>query len=208
MTEPQEGDRAFREEILPELDAVYRFALRLSGDPDRAQDLTQETFLRAYRNREKYTPGTRAKSWLFTICRNVFLRGEERTRRHEEIVSEAADSGPGEAALDGRVFKTAQEADPEGEFWRRVVDEEILRAIDRLPEPFRTAVTLVDREALSYEEAAGVLDVATGTLKSRLYRGRRLLQRSLYDHAVEAGIVTPPRPPTTPGTEPRDEPST
>src|SRR5690606_24293168 len=75
----------FREAALPHLDAVYRFALRLSGSPDDAADLTQETFLRAYRSWHRYTPGTRAKSWLFTICRNLFLRSRERVRRHDRV---------------------------------------------------------------------------------------------------------------------------
>ena len=77
----------FREEALPQLDAVYRFALRLSGSADEAEDLVQETYYRAYRAWEQYTPGTRCKSWLFTICRNVFLRKRERRKRHEEILS-------------------------------------------------------------------------------------------------------------------------
>jgi len=82
---PRPGRAAFEEEALPHLDAVYRFALRLAGSPDAAEDLVQETFLRAYRSWEQYTPGTRCKSWLFTICRNVFLRQRERGQRHEGL---------------------------------------------------------------------------------------------------------------------------
>ncbi len=86
---PDEGRRAsFETEALPHLDAVYRFALRLTGAPDRAQDLVQDTFLRAYRAWDQYTPGTNCKSWLFTICRNLFVRQWERGQRHEEIVAE------------------------------------------------------------------------------------------------------------------------
>ena len=76
-------DETFQQEALPQMDAVYRFALRLTGDPDGAADLTQDTFLRAYQNWDRYTPGTKAKSWLFTICRNLFLRRQERSRRHD-----------------------------------------------------------------------------------------------------------------------------
>ena len=84
---PKAASADFREEALPHMDAVFRFALRLSGNKDEAEDLVQETFLRAYRSWAQYTPGTRCKSWLFTICRNVFLRQRERGRRHEEIVT-------------------------------------------------------------------------------------------------------------------------
>ena len=86
----------FESEALPHLDAIYRFALRLSGAPDLAEDLVQETFLRAFKSWGQYTTGTAAKSWLFTICRNVFLRRQERGKRHDEIVSEnAGRDGPG-----------------------------------------------------------------------------------------------------------------
>ena len=85
MSELSDTKNSFEQEALPHLDAVYRFALRLSGAPDQAEDLVQETFLRAYKSWGQYTEGTRAKSWLFTICRNVFLRGHERRQRHDEI---------------------------------------------------------------------------------------------------------------------------
>jgi RNA polymerase sigma-70 factor, ECF subfamily len=171
------------------MDAVYRFALRLSGEPDRAQDLTQETFLRAYQNWEKYTPGTRAKSWLFTICRNVFLRGVERSRRHDEIVAGTADEDPRQISRESTVFMEVRDRDPEGAFWNQVVDEEVLRAIDDLPEEFREAVVLSDLEDLSYQEVSEVMGVPVGTVKSRLFRGRRILQRELYQYALEQGIM-------------------
>lgn len=171
------------------MDAVYRFALRLTRDPDRAEDLTQDTFLRAYQSWHRYTPGTRAKSWLFTICRNLFLRGRERTLRHDEIVASVADEDPRSISRETSVFMEARERDPEGAFWSEMVDEEVLKAIDRLPGEFREAVVLSDIEDLSYGEIAEIMEVPVGTVKSRLFRGRRILQRSLYDYAVEQGIV-------------------
>jgi RNA polymerase sigma-70 factor, ECF subfamily len=182
-------DRTFNDEAIPLMDAVYRFALRLSADPDRAEDLTQETFLRAYQNWEKYTPGTRAKSWLFTICRNLFLRKEERSRRHDEIVAGAADEDPRNISREATVFMEVRDRDPEGAFWSDVVDEEVLRAIDSLPDEFREAVVLSDLEELSYEEIAEIMGVPVGTVKSRLFRGRRSLQKKLYRYAVEQGIL-------------------
>jgi len=184
-------DETFREEALPQLDAVYGFALCLAKDPDRAQDLTQETFLRAYQNWEKYTPGTKAKSWLFTICRNLFLRGQDRSRRHDEIVSEVAEEDPRSISREATVFMAVHDQDPEGTFWSELVDDEVLGAIEDLPEDFRSAVVLSDLEDLSYEEVAEVLDIPVGTVKSRIFRGRRILQERLYHYAVQAGIVRP-----------------
>ena len=181
----------FENEALPHLDAVYRFALRLAGSTAEAEDLVQETFLRAYRAWDQFERGTRAKSWLFTICRNVFLRGRERTQRHDEIVSASADrSGPGPQAINP-VWVSTLGVDPEGDFFESIVDERILEAIAELPEEYRTAVVLSDIEGMAYAEIAELVDVPVGTVKSRLFRGRRRLQAVLYDHAVEMGYLTP-----------------
>ena len=187
--DPSSRDRTFREEALPELDAVYRFALRLTRDTDHARDLVQETFLRAWANWEKYTPGTRAKSWLFTICRNQFLRRDGRSRRHDALVLEVADQDPRGISREATVFMAAADRDPEGTFWARIVDETILRAIEALPSEFQEAVLLSDVEGLTYQEIADVLDVPVGTVKSRLFRGRRILREQLYDYAVAEGII-------------------
>lgn len=197
MTNESDRDRTFHEEAIPEMDAVYRFALRLSGEPDRAQDLTQETFLRAYQNWDKYTLGTQAKSWLFTICRNVFLRREERSRRHDEIVAGTADEDPRHISREATIFMEVRDRDPEGEFWSQVVDDRVLQAIDDLPEEFREAVVLSDLEDLSYQEISEIMEVPVGTVKSRLFRGRRILQKELYQYALEQGIVGGGLPETT-----------
>lgn len=180
----------FAEEALPHLDAVYRFALGLTRAPDDAEDLVQETFLRALRSWDLYTPGTRAKSWLFTICRNVYLRRREREKRHEEIVAESVQrSGPAGAEVVDPLWAVVGDADPEGDFFEHVVDARILEAIDTLPEDYRAAVVLSDVEGLSYAEIAALTEVPVGTVKSRLFRGRRRLQELLYDHAVAMGYI-------------------
>jgi RNA polymerase sigma-70 factor (ECF subfamily) len=182
---------SFEAEALPHLDAVYRFALRLTGSPDQAQDLVQDTFLRAYRSWDQYTPGTQCKSWLFTICRNVFLRRRERGQRHDEIVAEnVARDGSAPEPMNPLWLSVAHQ-DPEGEFFDSIVDETILEAIDRLPEEYRTAVVLSDVEGMSYDEIAELMEVPVGTVKSRLFRGRRKLQKMLYDYAVEMGYLRP-----------------
>jgi RNA polymerase sigma-70 factor (ECF subfamily) len=179
----------FHEEALPHMDAVFRFALRLSGSKDQAEDLVQETFLRAFRSWEKYTPGTQCKSWLFTICRNVFLRHTERGKRHDEIVSENVDRSSGPFEVVNPVWVKAVKADPEGEFFDSIVDEVVLHRIQELPEDYRLAVVLSDLEGLSYQEISEMMEVPVGTVKSRLFRGRRILQGVLYDYAVSMGYI-------------------
>ncbi len=183
------GPNGFEDEALPHLDAVYRFALRLSGSPDQAEDLVQETFLRAFKSWGQYTKGTAAKSWLFTICRNVFLRRRERRQRHDELVSEnVGHAGPGPSPVNP-VWVSVLGVDPEGDFFESIVDDRILQAIQDLPEEYRSAVVMSDLEGLPYAEIAEAMEVPVGTVKSRLFRGRRQLQKVLYDYAVEMGYV-------------------
>jgi RNA polymerase sigma-70 factor (ECF subfamily) len=180
----------FHEEAIPHMDAVFRFALRLSGAEDRAQDLVQETFLRAFRSWDQYTPGTQCKSWLFTICRNVFLRNAERSQRHDELVAENVDRSAGAFDSVNPLWAKAVEADPEGDFFKTIVDEGVLQHLQELPEDYRSAVVLSDLEGFSYQEIAEMMDVPVGTVKSRLFRGRRVLQKVLYDYAVSMGYIS------------------
>jgi RNA polymerase sigma-70 factor (ECF subfamily) len=182
---------AFEREALVHIDAVYRFALRLSGDPEQANDLVQETFLRAWKAWDQYEAGTRAKSWLFTICRNVFLRQVERGRRHRDTVEERAprESTPTGGNIVNPLWAATAGKDPEGEFFDSIVDEQVLRAIDELPEDYRTAVVMSDVEGLPYADIAEATGVPVGTVKSRLFRGRRQLQMVLYEFAVEMGYI-------------------
>ncbi len=182
---------AFEREALPHLDAVYRFALRLTGSQSEAEDLVQETFLRAFRAWDQYTLGTNAKSWLFTICRNAFLRGRERDTRRDELVAEAArsESDGGESVHESPIFAGRADYDPEGDFFRGLVDDEILDAIDGLPADFREVVALSDLQEMSYQEVAQILDVPLGTVKSRLFRGRKMLQEALLEYARESGFL-------------------
>lgn len=184
---------AFEAEAVPHLDAVYRFALRLSGSPDGAEDLVQETYLRAWRAWDQYTAGTNAKSWLFTICRNVFLRQRERGQRHDRIVEKEAprESAGGTVDVINPIWSQTKDQDPEGRFFDSIVDDEVLRAIDDLPEEYRTAVVLSDVEGLPYQEVAEIMEVPVGTVKSRLFRGRRQLQKVLHEFAVEMGYIQP-----------------
>jgi RNA polymerase sigma-70 factor (ECF subfamily) len=177
-----EKREAFEQEALPHLDAVYRVALRLAGDAAQADDLTQETMLKAYRAWHQYKPGTNIRAWLLTILRHTFIN-EYRRKKH---LAATVDVDEVESFT---VFADVQEVDPEGRFFDRIVDDEVLRAIDRLPEEFRETLVLSDVEGLSYGEIAEVTGVPVGTVKSRLFRARQALQRQLYDYAVEMGYI-------------------
>lgn len=181
-TAPAPG--TFDQEALPHLDALYRVALRLTGDPARAEDLVQDTMLKAYRAWRQYRPGTNAKGWLLTILRNTFIN-DYRRRKLEPVAMDL------EAVEPYALPRDVAEADPEGDFFSRIVDEKVLEAIDALPTDFREVLVLSDMEGMSYAEIAETLQVPIGTVKSRLFRARRLLQSALYAHAVEMGYIRP-----------------
>ncbi|TFG45743.1 MAG: sigma-70 family RNA polymerase sigma factor [Gemmatimonadales bacterium] len=177
-------DEQFRAEALPWFDDVARFALSLARDRDEADDLTQETFLRALRSWHQYTPGTECRRWLFTICRNHFLRGRERDKR---VVSY---DDPEVEALAAASIHAAAANRGLGDIFERVdLGDAVTHALDALPAPFREAVVSVDLEDLAYDAAAEVLGVPIGTVRSRLFRGRRLLQKSLLAYATDAGLA-------------------
>lgn len=190
MPEEEPGIEAegFAEEALPWLDAVYRFAMRLTrGDPDAAEDLVQATFLRAHRFWHTYEPGTNAKSWLFTICRNSYLHQKQLVRNRRE--QPAADLDARVEALSAASAFAPTSSDPEQEFFGRLIDDQVVDAIDGLPDEFREVLVLSDLGDLKYAEIAQVLDIPVGTVKSRLFRARNLLQGRLREFAVEAGYV-------------------
>jgi RNA polymerase sigma-70 factor (ECF subfamily) len=169
--EPVLRSDAFAQEALPWLDAVYRFALRLTGgDRDRAEDLAQETYLRAHRFWNTFESGTNVKSWLFTICRNTYLHDREKaSSRRERAI---ADLDPRSEALAAMSAVDVRGANPESEFFGLLIEDEVVDAIDELPEEFREVLVLSDLGDLKYTEIAEVLDIPVGTAKSRLFRAR------------------------------------
>jgi RNA polymerase sigma-70 factor (ECF subfamily) len=183
VSPPVDEKRAsFEKEALVHLDVLYRVALRLSGNPADADDLVQETMLKAYRAWDQYEKGTNAKAWLLTILRHAFINEYRRRTRHPETVDV-------DTIEPYAVFSEVQDEDPQGAFFDRIVDDQVLRAIDQLPEVFRETLVLSDVEGMSYQEIAGILEVPIGTVKSRLFRARQLLQTKLYDYAVEMGYI-------------------
>jgi RNA polymerase sigma-70 factor (ECF subfamily) len=174
----------FELEALPHLDAVYRFATMLAGDPVHAEDLVQETMLRAFRSWHRFRSGTNARAWLFTILRNVFISDYRRNRKKEQTVDLSE--------IEEITFVEPMEGeDPEARLLHRLVDDEVLACIAALPDVYRATLLLSDVEELSYEEVAKVLGLPIGTVKSRLFRARQALQRQLHDYAVEMGYIAP-----------------
>ena len=177
-------DVAFERDALPWLDDVYRFALSLTRDESDADDVVQETFLRAYRSWHTFIPGTDCRRWLFTICRNVFLRSRERQRPTVDL-----EDGEQDAVAAGSVYAAAREKGYDDIYARLDLAPALRDALDELAEPFRSAVILVDVEDLTYESAAEVMGVPIGTVRSRLFRGRRLLQEKLLTVAEDLGFA-------------------
>jgi RNA polymerase sigma-70 factor (ECF subfamily) len=172
-------DRArFEEEALVHAEHLYRIALRLTGSPQAAEDLVQDTYLRAFRSWQSYKPGTNLAAWLATIMRNANL--DELRRQSRRPVQEPLDDD-GDYYLYNRLAESSPQ--PQDEVLARLSGTAIVSALGDLPPNFREVVVLVDVGDFSYADAAGILGIPIGTVMSRLYRGRRLLKRALADQA-------------------------
>lgn len=168
--------KLFEEQALPHLDALYSAALRLLRDRDKAEDLVQDTMMRAYRFFDRFTPGTNCKAWLFTILYNNFRSGYRRMTRQQPAASEA----DFERALDAESMRADPAAyDPETLLVNKLTGRQIEAALEGLPEEFRAALFLVDVQQLNYHEVAATLEVPIGTVKSRVSRGRGLMRAAL-----------------------------
>ena len=170
----------FEREVLMHLDALYTFGAKLTRDRHAAEDLVSDTILRALERWEQYTLGTNARAWLFTILYHLFI-GRVRSVNREVPLPDSVDAFPH--------YEVVGDPDPEGAYFDSIVDEEVTRAIESLPEHYREVVLLSDLHDFKYAEIAQILGVPEGTAKSRLFRGRRMLQRKLLRYAVAMGYV-------------------
>jgi RNA polymerase sigma-70 factor, ECF subfamily len=177
------AETGFAEEALGHLDTLYRGALRLTRDPDQAQDLVQEAYLRALRYQHSYQPGTNMKAWLFAIMRNLYWDRFQKAGRESVSIDDI-----GEFALYDQMRDDLGEG-PEQEVLDRIARGEVVEAIEKLNPLHREVVLLVDVEGFSYRDAATILGVPIGTVMSRLHRARQQLQKDLFAYAVESGIV-------------------
>lgn len=175
----------FNEEILPHMDVLYNFALRLTADPIDAEDLVQDTIVKAYRFFNSYEKGTNAKAWLFRILKNSFINNYRKTSKRPQEV----DYDEVESYYETVRAERTETSDLERLMFRELMDDDLSKALSRLPEDFRTVVLLCDVESYTYEEIANMLDVPIGTIRSRLHRGRNLLKTELIEYARKRGYT-------------------
>jgi RNA polymerase sigma-70 factor (ECF subfamily) len=183
----------FRSGELPYADALYGSALRLTRNRQDAEDLLQETFLKAYAHYDGFTEGTNLKAWLFRILKNAFINGYRRVKAGPKEVDLGA---AGDEALDAARSKAPEgrDASPEERLLAATLDRGVTEALAALPEDFRLVVELVDLQDFSYREVADILEVPLGTVMSRLYRGRRLLESALLDFGRRRHYFGPEKP--------------
>jgi RNA polymerase sigma-70 factor (ECF subfamily) len=173
----------FKAEMIPHLDSLYNFALRLTTDPIDAEDLVQETIVKAFRFFNSYEKGTNAKAWLFRILKNSYINIYRKKSKQPHQVDYDEVSTYYETVRSEQSDTT----DMEDIMYRDMLDDQVTRALQQLPEDFRTVVLLCDVEGFTYEEIANMLDVPIGTIRSRLHRGRNLLRAELQEYADKKG---------------------
>jgi RNA polymerase sigma-70 factor (ECF subfamily) len=176
----------FEREALPLMRDLFAAALRLTRNRADAEDLLQETYLRAFRGFGGFRPGTNLKAWLYRILTNTYINSYRKRQREPQVVP---DDSLEEWYLYDRLAREGAGASAEAEVLDALPDEEVQAALESLPEQFRMAVLLADVEGFSYKEIADILSVPIGTVMSRLHRGRRALERRLWDVVRERGMV-------------------
>lgn len=173
-----------------QLRGLYGVALRYVRDPAMAEDLVHDTVVRALRFKHRFEPGTNFKAWIYTILTNTFIHRYRRQKREREIL-EGITRDEVENHLTNEI-SASHAQDPENSYLRHMLSDDVLKALDEMPEDFRTVVTLCDIEGLSYKEISDALDCPVGTVMSRLFRGRRFLEKKLAHVATERGILKQP----------------
>lgn len=186
---PSRARDPFADELLTHMDTMFSVASRMTRGASEAEDLVQDTVLKAIRAKDQFEPGTNLKAWLLRIMTNTFIN-KYRRGGMERVVFEGPSA---DALVDNWTSASSMRAvrDPETQALTPLIEAELSKALDELPEEFRVAVMLSDVEELSYKEIAEIMGCPIGTVMSRLHRGRKLLQGKLKEHAEVLGIVTP-----------------
>ncbi len=189
MTNSKNGkkQKEFEETALVHLDLLYNSALQMTRNPQDAEDLIQETFLRAYRFFDKFERGTNCKAWLFKIMRNNFIN-QYRKKAKEPARVDFDEIENAYAADIKEVLSDESRGDIE-KIFNNMVEDDVKTAVESLPDEFRMAIILSDIEGFSYQEIADIAECPIGTVRSRISRGRKFLQKKLYDFARKKGII-------------------
>jgi RNA polymerase sigma-70 factor (ECF subfamily) len=175
----------FTNETLPHRNALYNYALKISGNSDDAQDLVQETYYKAYRHFDKFQSGTNSKAWMFMILKNSFINDYRKSKREPYKLDYEQIQNFYENVKSDR----AQENNLDKDFYNDLLDDELTQAIDQLPTKMREVFLLCDLDGNSYEETAELVGCPVGTVRSRLHRARHMLQETLFDYAKDKGFL-------------------
>ena len=177
-------ERLFEKEFMPHADALYNFAYQLSYNDDDANDLVQETYMKAFRFIDSYQEGTNSKAWLFKILKNIFINEYRRKKREPEKI----DYDDVITFSDEDDDNSAAYFDLREDLFDNMMGDEITNALNKLPIEFKTVILLCDIEGFSYEEIAKIIDIPIGTVRSRLHRARNMLKQLLKDYADQMGF--------------------
>lgn len=179
-----EKHEVFNREFMPHIDSMYNFAFRLTTDEDDANDLVQDTYLKAFRFISSFEQGTNAKAWLFRILKNSFINDYRKKSKQPAKVDyqEVETTYNSEDAAD-----TSHTVDLRADAVQDMIGDEVANALNSLPVDFRTVIILCDIEGFTYEEMAKILDIPIGTVRSRLHRARNLLKEKLRNYAGSMG---------------------
>jgi RNA polymerase sigma-70 factor (ECF subfamily) len=176
-------DELFEREMIPHLKSLYHFALRLSGNEDDANDLVQDTYLKAYRFLGSYERGSNAKAWLFRILKNSFINNYRKVSKEPSKI----DYEEAENFLNTGKASYSDSIDLREKMFRGLIGDEVSTALNALPVDFRAVIILCDVEEFTYEEIAQIIDIPIGTVRSRLHRARKMLREMLLEYAVSLG---------------------
>jgi RNA polymerase sigma-70 factor (ECF subfamily) len=194
----------FNTQVMPFVDSLYNTAYRMTRSAEDAEDLVQETYFKAYKYYDKFEEGTNLKAWLFKILKNTFINNY----RKRKLEPRSVDFAEIEDSFERIVRRDASEppSDPESDFFSSVLDDDVKKALESLPYDYRMVVVLADLEDFSYKEIAEILDCPVGTVMSRLYRGRKLLEKALLKYARKHGYIRGAEP-TKMRTRPKSQPA-
>jgi RNA polymerase sigma-70 factor, ECF subfamily len=176
----------FQTEAVPHMDILFNYGLRLTGNSDDAHDLVQETFMKAFRFWDKYEKGTNIRAWLYRIMKNTYINRYRKETKEPDTV----DYNDIQNFYNTIKADRVDDNDLQAKIFGGLLDDDVTRAIEKLPEDFRTVVILSDIEGLSYEEIASFVDCPIGTVRSRLHRGRKMLQVVLRGYAKKHGYIS------------------